>query len=125
VAAHDVGKAINPSNIEAQIEGGVAQGLGFALTEEIVQEGGYLKTQSLGEYVIPTSLDVPAIESHIVEIPVSTGPYGAKGVGEPALIPTAPAILNAICDALDIRITELPATKERIQQLIREKGKES
>ena len=123
VAAHDVGKAINPSNIEAQIEGGIAQGLGFALTEEIVQEGGYLKTQSLGEYMIPTSLDVPAIESHIVEVPVSTGPYGAKGVGEPALIPTAPAILNAICDALDIRITDLPATMENIQQLVREKGK--
>jgi CO/xanthine dehydrogenase Mo-binding subunit len=125
VAAHDVGKAINPSNIEAQIEGGVAQGLGFALTEEIVQEGGYLKTQSLGEYMIPTSLDVPSIESHIVEAPVSTGPYGAKGVGEPALIPTAPAILNAICDALDIQITDLPATMESIQQLIREKGKGS
>jgi CO/xanthine dehydrogenase Mo-binding subunit len=125
VAAHDVGKAINPSNIEAQIEGGVAQGLGFALTEEIVQEGGYLKTQSLGEYMVPTSLDMPLIESHIVEVPVSTGPYGAKGVGEPALIPTAPAILNAICDALDIRITDLPATMESIQQLIREKGKGS
>ena len=125
VAAHDVGKAINPSNIEGQIEGGVAQGLGFALTEEILQEGGYLKTQSLGEYMIPTSLDVPSIESHIVEVPVSTGPYGAKGVGEPALIPTAPAILNAICDALDIRITDPPATMERIQQLIREKGKGS
>jgi CO/xanthine dehydrogenase Mo-binding subunit len=73
--------------------------------------------------MIPTSLDVPTIESHIVEVPVSTGPYGAKGVGEPALIPTAPAILNAICDALDIRITDLPATMESIQQLIREKGK--
>ncbi len=73
--------------------------------------------------MLPTSLDMPSIESHIVEVPVSTGPYGAKGVGEPALIPTAPAILNAICDALDIRITDLPATMENIQQLIREKGK--
>ncbi len=121
VAAHDVGKAINPSNVEGQIEGGAATGMGYALTEEIVQEGGYLKTKSLGEYMIPTSLDVPPIEPHIIEVPVSGGPYGAKGVGEPALIPTAPAILNAICNALDIRITELPANLENLHRLIREK----
>jgi len=122
IAAHDVGKAINPSNVEAQIEGGVVQGLGFAITEKITQEGGYLKTNSLGEYTIPTSMDVPVVESHIVEVPVSTGPYGAKGVGEPALIPTAPAILNAICNALDIRITDLPADLENLMRLIQEKG---
>jgi CO/xanthine dehydrogenase Mo-binding subunit len=121
VAAHDVGKAINPGNVEAQIEGGIMQGIGFALTEEVVQEGGYLKTNSLGEYMVPTSMDVPRIESHILEVPISSGPYGAKGVGEPALIPTAPAILNAICDALDIRVTELPATMENLRRLIREK----
>jgi CO/xanthine dehydrogenase Mo-binding subunit len=124
VAAHDVGKAINPSNVEGQIEGGVVQGMGYALTEEIEQEGGYLKTNSLGEYMIPTSMDVPRIESQIVEVPVPDGPYGAKGVGEPALIPTAPAILNAICDALDIRITELPANLENVKRLILEKEKE-
>lgn len=122
VAAHDVGKAINPSNVEAQIEGGAVMGMGYTLTEEIKLEGGYLQTQSLGEYMIPTALDVPDIESHIVEVPVPSGPYGAKGVGEPALIPTAPAILNAICDALDIRIIELPANLENLQRLIREKG---
>ena len=124
VAAHDVGKAINPSNVEAQIEGGVLQGMGYALTEEIVQEGGYLKTGSLGEYMMPTSMDTPRIDSHIVEVPEPTGPHGAKGVGEPALIPTAPAILNAICHALDIRVTELPANPENIKRLILEKGKE-
>lgn len=123
VAAHDVGKAINPSNVEAQIEGGVVMGLGYALEEEIKQDGGYLKNRSLGEYMVPTSLDVPQIEPHIVEVPVSSGPYGAKGVGEPALIPTAPAILNAICNALDIRITELPANLENLHRLIREKEK--
>lgn len=123
VAAHDVGKAINPSNVEGQIEGGVVMGLGYALEEEIKQEGGYIKTTSLGEYMIPTSLDLPQIESHIIEVPVSSGPYGAKGVGEPALIPTAPAILNAICNALDIRITELPANMENLHRLIREKEK--
>jgi CO/xanthine dehydrogenase Mo-binding subunit len=118
-----VGKAINPSSVEAQIEGGVVMGLGYALEEEIKQEGGYIQNKSLGEYMIPTSLDVPAIESHIVEVPISDGPYGAKGVGEPPLIPTAPAILNAICDALDLRITELPANLENLHRLIREKEK--
>ena len=122
VAAHDVGKAINPSNVEAQIEGGAIMGLGYALEEEIRQEGGHVQNHSLGEYMVPTALDVPLVEAHIVEVPVEEGPYGAKGVGEPALIPTAPAILNAICNALDIHITELPANLENIHRLIREKG---
>jgi CO/xanthine dehydrogenase Mo-binding subunit len=121
ISATDVGKAINPLNVEGQIEGGIAQGLGYALTEEIKQEGGYLKTHNLGEYMVPTSLDVPSIETHIVEVPLPSGPYGAKGVGEPALIPTAPAILNAIANALDIRVTELPANLENLHRLIREK----
>jgi len=120
VAAHDVGKAINPCNVEGQIEGGVVQGLGFAVMEEVVQEGGYLKTESLGEYTLPTSMDAPRIDSHIVEVPVSSGPYGAKGVGEPALIPTAPAILNAITNAVGVRVTETPATMETIRRLIQE-----
>ncbi len=123
VAAHDVGKAINPSNVEAQIEGGTVMGMGYALEEEIKQEGGHVKNTSLGEYMIPTSLDAPSIDPHIIEVPVSEGPHGAKGVGEPALIPTAPAILNAICNALDVRITELPANLENLHRLIREKEK--
>jgi CO/xanthine dehydrogenase Mo-binding subunit len=123
ISATDVGKAINPLNVEGQIEGGMAMGLGYALTEEIKQEGGYLKTRNLGEYMLPTSLDVPPIETHIVEVPLPSGPYGAKGVGEPALIPTAPAILNAIANALDIRVTELPANLENLHRLIREKEK--
>jgi CO/xanthine dehydrogenase Mo-binding subunit len=73
--------------------------------------------------MVPTSLDVPPIETHIVEVPLPSGPYGAKGVGEPALIPTAPAILNAIANALDIRVTELPANLENLHRLIREKEK--
>ncbi|MDI6762878.1 MAG: molybdopterin-dependent oxidoreductase [Thermodesulfobacteriota bacterium] len=124
VAAADVGKAINPSNVEGQIEGGVAMGLGYALTEEIKEEGGYLKTRNLGEYMIPTSMDVPPIDPHIVEVPVSSGPYGAKGVGEPALIPTAPAILNAIANAIGVRVTELPANLENLHRLIREKERD-
>jgi len=125
VTATDAGKAINPLNVEGQIEGGVAMGVGYALTEEVIQEGGYLKTPSLGDYMIPTSLDVPPIETHIIEVPVSTGPYGAKGVGEPASIPTAPAILNAIANALNIRVTELPASSESLLRLIREKERET
>jgi CO/xanthine dehydrogenase Mo-binding subunit len=125
IAAHDVGKAINPSNVEAQIEGGAMMGMGYALTEEIIQEHGYLKTKSLGEYMIPTSMDVPNTEPHIIEVPVSDGPYGAKGVGEPALIPTAPAVLNAVCNALDISITELPANLENLHRLIRRKEEEA
>jgi CO/xanthine dehydrogenase Mo-binding subunit len=123
VAVHDVGKAINPVNIEGQIEGGIMMGLGFTLTEEIQQNKGYMVTKDLGEYMIPTSLEVPHIENHIVEVPVPDGPYGAKGVGEPTLIPTSPAILNAICNALDIRITELPANLENIYRLIKDHDK--
>jgi len=123
VSATDAGKAINPANVEGQIEGGAAMGIGYALSEEIKLEKGYVRTKSLGEYMIPTSLDVPSIESHIVEVPVSKGPYGAKGVGEPALIPTAPAILNAIADAVGIRVIDLPANLENIYRLIEEKEK--
>jgi CO/xanthine dehydrogenase Mo-binding subunit len=125
ISATDAGKAINPSNVEGQIEGGAVMGMGYGLTEEIKTEGGYLKTKSLGEYMIPTSLDIPRIEPHIVEVPVSRGPYGAKGVGEPALIPTTPAILNAIADAIDIRVTQLPANLETLHRLIEEREKGS
>jgi CO/xanthine dehydrogenase Mo-binding subunit len=123
IAATDVGKAINPSSVEGQIEGGVVMGVGYALTEEVKQEKGYVKTENLGEYMVPTSLDIPDIETHIVEVPISSGPYGAKGVGEPALIPTTPAILNAIANALDVRVTDLPANLENLHRLIRENEK--
>jgi CO/xanthine dehydrogenase Mo-binding subunit len=112
VAAHDVGKAINPQNVEGQIQGGVGMGLGFALMEEFIPG----KTASMGDYHIPTSLDMPEIIPLIVEDQEPTGPYGAKGVGEPALIPTAPAVLNAIADALGERIFRLPAHPERVRE---------
>jgi len=117
VAAHDVGKAINPQNVEGQIQGGVGMGLGFALMEEFIPG----KTASMGDYRIPTSLDMPEILPIIVEDQEPTGPYGAKGVGEPALIPTAPAILNAIADALGERIFRLPAHPERVREVVRRK----
>jgi CO/xanthine dehydrogenase Mo-binding subunit len=110
VAAHDVGKAIHPENVIGQICGGVAMGLGFALMEEF--EPG--KTLSMKDYHIPTCADMPEVVPIIVESPEPSGPFGAKGVGEPALIPTAPAILNAIADALGTRIYDLPAKLERV-----------
>ena len=113
VAAHDVGKAINPLYVEGQIHGGVAMGIGFALMEEYITGS----TASMADYHIPTAKDMPKIVSVIVEDPEPTGPFGAKGVGEPALIPTAPAVINAIANALGRRIYTLPAKPERVRGL--------
>lgn len=116
VAAHDVGKAINPQNVEGQIHGGIAMGLGFALMEEYIPG----LTKSMADYHIPTSMDMPKVVSIIVEDEEPTGPYGAKGVGEPSLIPTAPAIINAIADALGKRPYSLPAKPEIIRRIVKE-----
>lgn len=110
VAAHDVGKAVHPENVIGQICGGVAMGIGFALMEEF--EPG--KTESMKDYHIPTCADMPEVIPIIVESAEPSGPFGAKGVGEPALIPTAPAILNGLADALGERIYSLPANLERV-----------
>jgi aldehyde oxidoreductase len=110
VAAHDVGRAINPMLVEGQIHGGIAQGLGLALMEEYVSG----RTDNLHDYLIPTMGDVPPIETILVEEPEPAGPFGAKGVGEPALVPTAPAILGAIRDAIGVRIDRVPATPARV-----------
>jgi aldehyde oxidoreductase len=116
-AAHDVGRAINPTLIEGQIEGGIAQGLGMALMEEFLPGKG----ENLHDYLIPTFGDVPAVESILIEDPSPVGPFGAKGIGEQALIPTAPAILNAIYDAAGVRIRKLPATPDKVRATIRAK----
>ena len=113
-AAHDVGRAINPTLIEGQIEGGVAQGLGMALMEEFFPGKG----ENLHDYLIPSAGDVPPVESILIEDPSSIGPFGAKGIGEQAVIPTAPAILNAIHDAIGIRIHRIPATPDRVRAAI-------
>ncbi len=118
VAAHDVGKAIHPENVKGQICGGVAMGLGFALMEEFVPG----QTLSFKDYLIPTCADMPEVIPIIVESPEPTGPFGAKGVGEPALIPTAPAIINALADALGKRIYELPANLERVLETCIQSG---
>lgn len=116
VAAHDVGKAINPVLVEGQIHGGVAQGIGMALMEEFVPG----RTENLHDYLIPTIGDVPPIKCLIIEEPDIHGPFGAKGLGEHALIPTAPAILNAIYNACGVRLRRVPATPDRVLAAIRE-----
>ncbi|MGC2186033.1 MAG: molybdopterin cofactor-binding domain-containing protein [Terriglobales bacterium] len=110
-AAHDVGRAINPTLIEGQIEGGAAQGLGMALVEEFFPGKG----ENLHDYLIPSAGDMPPVESILIEDPSPVGPFGAKGIGEQAVIPTAPAILNSIHDAIGVRIRRLPATPDRIR----------
>lgn len=109
-AAHDVGRAINPLLAEGQVEGGIAQGIGMALMEEYVPG----RTENLHDYLIPTIGDVPPIETILVEVPDPEGPFGAKGLGEHVLIPTAPAILNAIRDATGALVTKVPATPSRV-----------
>jgi CO/xanthine dehydrogenase Mo-binding subunit len=109
-AAHDVGRAINPIQVEGQIHGGIAQGLGLALMEEYLPG----RSENLHDYLIPTVGDMPEIEVIIIEDREPLGPYGAKGIGEPALIPTAPAILGAIHHATGARVTRVPATPERV-----------
>jgi CO/xanthine dehydrogenase Mo-binding subunit len=113
-AAHDVGRAINPTLIEGQIEGGAAQGLGMALMEEFFPGKG----ENLHDYLIPSAGDMPPVESILIEDPSPVGPFGAKGIGEQAVIPTAPAILNAIHDAIGVRIHRVPATPDRIRAAI-------
>jgi CO/xanthine dehydrogenase Mo-binding subunit/aerobic-type carbon monoxide dehydrogenase small subunit (CoxS/CutS family) len=118
-AAHDLGRVINPLLAEGQIEGGIAQGLGMALMEEYVPG----RTENLHDYLIPTTGDMPRIETILIEVPDPEGPLGAKGLGEHALIPTAPAILNAIRHACGARITRLPALPHRVLAAIREAGR--
>ena len=117
-AAHDVGKTVNPTQVEGQIQGGVAQGLGMALMEEYVQG----VTENLHDYLIPTVGDMPDIEILLIEDPEPLGPFGAKGIGEHALIPTAPAILGGIRQATGVSIHRIPATPDRVLQAIQQKG---
>ena len=119
VAVHDVGKAINPLTIEGQIDGGVSQSLGFALSEEVKCKDGVVTVNNFSDYGIPTALDVPNIESIILETAPEGEPYGVKGIGEPPAIPTAAAVANAVYDAIGVRIKELPLTPERVLKAIK------
>jgi CO/xanthine dehydrogenase Mo-binding subunit len=113
-ACYDVGRAINRNSVEGQIEGGVAMGIGYALLEEDRVAAGITQTPNLMTYLIPTALDVPDVTSIILESGEGMGPWGARGIGEPALVPTAPAIANAVFDAIGVRVTRLPITPERL-----------
>ncbi len=122
VASHDCGTAINPMLVEGQVEGGISMGVGFALQEEILFDAkGRQLNPNLTNYIMPTSLDMPEVEVDIVDNYDPTGPFGAKGVGEPTCVSTAAAILNAIHDAVGVRIHSLPATAEKVHAAIKAK----
>lgn len=114
VTAYDIGKAINPLSLEGQIEGGTIQGLGYALMEELIHKNGIVVNPNLADYYIPTSLDIPEMKNIILEYPGHLGPYGAKAIGEPPIVLPAPAVINAIDNAIGVRLTEIPATPDRV-----------
>lgn len=120
--AQDVGKVLNPLLLDGQIHGGVLQGVGYALTEELIFKEGYLLNPNFHNYKLLTAADTPDIHFYPVETHDKQGPYGAKGVGEAPLIPTAAAIANAVCDALQIEMLELPITPERVLVALKNKN---
>jgi 4-hydroxybenzoyl-CoA reductase subunit alpha len=121
IDAHDCGLAINRTSVEAQMQGSISMGLGEALFEEVKFDArGRIINADLAEYKIPSALDMPPVEAIVVESDEPNGPYGAKEVGEGAIMPTIPAILNAVYDAIGVRIYELPMTPERIYSAIKE-----
>ncbi|MDH3236714.1 MAG: molybdopterin-dependent oxidoreductase, partial [Alphaproteobacteria bacterium] len=118
-SAHDVGKAINPSAVEGQIQGGLVQGLGYALCEELTWDEGQPTNPTMMDYKVPGTLDTPVgIHAIIVEAHEETGPFGAKGVGEPGFIGVAPAVTNAVAHAVGGRVFDLPLTPERVWAMI-------
>jgi nicotinate dehydrogenase medium molybdopterin subunit len=121
VAVHDCGTPINPMLVEGQIQGGISMGVGYALQEEILFKDGVQVNPNLTNYIMPTSLDMPELEVELVDNYDPTGPFGAKGAGEPTAVPTAACIMNAIYDAVGVRMTSLPATAERVLNAIEEK----
>ncbi len=113
-SAHEVGKAINPAGCEGQIEGAASMAVGWLLTEEMAFENGVVTNPTLLDYKIPVAQDMPEVHSVLVEDPDPTGPFGAKGIGEPALVATAAAVANAIRDAIGVRMHDMPFTPERV-----------
>lgn len=120
-ACHDSGKIINPLMAEGQIQGGAAMGIGYGIMEEVIFNKGTIKNQNFNDYIIPTSKDVPKVKAIFVEEIENSGPYGAKGLGEPSMIATAPAIINAIYDAVGVRIYDLPASPEKVLKALTSK----
>jgi xanthine dehydrogenase molybdenum-binding subunit len=122
IAAHDVGRAINPMLLEGQVYGGATMGIGYALTEKLILQNGKVVNPNFLDYKMLTAKDVPNIEPIVVETDDQFGPFGAKGIGEPGSVPTAPAIANAIYDAVGVRIKELPITPEKVLAALKEKN---
>jgi CO/xanthine dehydrogenase Mo-binding subunit len=120
-SAYDIGQAINQNRVEGQMEGGAAQGIGFGLMEDYLELEGIPLTWTLHEYLVPTSMDLPDIKTAILQSKSGKGPFGAKGIGEPAITAAAPAVVNAIRDAVGVRIDQIPATPERIFFALKEK----
>ena len=116
LAAHDVGRAINPQSVEGQIEGAVVMGLGYALSERVVYEDGVDLTGTFAQYLIPTAVEAPEVETIIVESGEGLGPFSARGIGEPPVGAVAPAVASALADALGRRLTVLPFTPERVAE---------
>jgi len=115
ISTHDVGKAINPQQVEGQIEGAVVQALGFAVLENFIQKDGYVLTDKFSTYLIPGVLDIPErVKSIIMEFPAPNGPWGARGMAEMPLIPMAPAVIHAVHDATGVWFDEFPLTPERV-----------
>jgi CO/xanthine dehydrogenase Mo-binding subunit len=113
--ANDVGKAINPMQVEGQIEGAVVQAAGYVLMENFIQEDGYVKTDMLSNYLIPTVLDIPVkVDSIILELADPLGPYGARGMAEMPYLPLAPAIMHALYEATGVWFNDFPLTPERV-----------
>ena len=121
ITAYDAGKVINPISLEGQIEGGTIQGLGYGLMEEMTHKNGVVVNPNLGDYYVPTSMDIPEMKSIILEYPGKLGPYGAKAIGEPPIVLPAAAIVNAIDNAIGVRLNEIPATPERVLRALRGK----
>ncbi len=114
VSAHDVGTIMNPLTHQGQIEGGMVQGLGYGVMEEIMTEDGQISTLSLGDYKLPTVNDIPELVTVLLESGSGPAPYQSKGIGESSNIPVAAAIANAVADAVGVRITDLPVTAEKV-----------
>ena len=114
ISCYDVGQAINPLSVEGQLEGGALYGLGYGMMEEVIAEKGITLNPTLAEYLIPTSVDAPDVETIVLQSGGGVGPFGAKGIGEPSCVPTAPAFANAVSDAIGVRIYDLPITPEKI-----------
>jgi CO/xanthine dehydrogenase Mo-binding subunit len=121
VASQDVGIAINPLAVDGQIQGGVAQGIGMALGEALIFRAGRIANAGFLDYKIPSAMDLPSIETIVLEAAGPDGPFGAKGIGEPPIVPVAAAIASAIYAATGVRITALPITPEKLRQALRER----